>query len=63
MGYKVVVTADAEEDLNKYFMMYRIVEDIVYVDNIFMNCRIMKVGCANSNNFANGASELLLNNL
>ncbi|MDD6441418.1 MAG: hypothetical protein PUG71_04795 [bacterium] len=35
MGYKVVVTADAEEDLNKYFMMYRIVEDIVYVDNIF----------------------------
>ena len=31
MGYKVVVTAD----LNKYFMMYRIVEDIVYVDNIF----------------------------
>lgn len=35
MDYKVVVTADAEEDLNKYFMMYRIVEDIVYVDNIF----------------------------
>ena len=35
MGYKVVVTADAEEDLNKYFMMYRIVEDIVFVDNIF----------------------------
>lgn len=47
MGYKVVVTADAEEDLNKYFMMYRIVEDIVYVDNIFMNCRIMKTKWCN----------------
>ena len=66
MDYKVVVTADAEEDLdqyirylllvkkseqaaknvledfeatiqslNNYFMMYRIVEDIVFVDNIF----------------------------
>ena len=73
MEYKVVVTADAEEDLNqyiryllmvkksvagslklcdnprlkelgyrrinflshRYFMLYRIVEDIVFVDNIF----------------------------
>ena len=27
---------------HRYFMLYRIENDIVYVDNIFMNCRIMK---------------------
>ncbi|MCI5511738.1 MAG: hypothetical protein MR436_15210 [Eubacterium sp.] len=38
MDYKVVVTVDAEEDLNnyiRYFMMHRIDEDVVFVDNIF----------------------------
>ena len=37
MDYKVVVTVDAEEDLNnyiRYFMMYRIDEDVVFVDNM-----------------------------
>ena len=38
MDYKVVVTVDAEEDLNnyiRYFMMYRIDDVVVFVDNIF----------------------------
>ena len=58
MDYKVVVTAEAEEDLNllnvcdnprlqslgyrrinfqqhRYFMLYRIENDVVYVDDIF----------------------------
>ena len=30
---------------HRYFMLYRIVEGVVFVDNIFMNCRIMKIGC------------------
>lgn len=34
MAYKVVVTKDAEADLDE-FMMYRIVGNVVFVDNIF----------------------------
>ena len=40
MAYRIVITKDAEEDLERfidtlYFMLYRIVDDIVFVDNIF----------------------------
>ena len=51
MDYKVVVTRDAEEDLehlvhqlkyrrinflkHRYFMLYRLEDDLVIVDNIF----------------------------
>ncbi len=55
MGYRIVVTSDAEEDLDRfikyllfelgyrrinflshrYSMMYRIVDQVVFIDNIF----------------------------
>lgn len=41
MDYRVVMMEDAVEDLDRfiayllYFMLYRIKEDIVFVDNIF----------------------------
>lgn len=50
MDYKVVVTKDAEDDLerfikleyrrinflnHRYFMLYRIADNVVFVDNIF----------------------------
>ena len=34
MDYKVVVTKDAEADL-EHFIKYRIVDHVVFVDNIF----------------------------
>ena len=38
MAYKVVLTVDAEEDLDRYIrylILYRICEDVVFIDNIF----------------------------
>lgn len=34
MDYKVVVTRDAQEDLER-FIKYRIVDNVVFVDDIF----------------------------
>ena len=35
MDYKIVVTREAEEDLERFLMMYRVVGEMVFVDNIF----------------------------
>lgn len=42
MDYKILVTADAEADLEN-FMLYRIENEVVIIDNIFMSYKIMKI--------------------